>query len=326
MEPTRKLPVLVLAACAAVLTLVAAWGIAAAAPLEPTHASGAKQPSVKPPTASTGPKAAQEPMRTPMASPAAGVQLDVGTSRIEVSYHRPAVRERKIWGALVPYGEPWRTGANNATTISFSDPVRIAGNEVPAGTYAFFAIPREGAWTLILNRVHAQWGAYAYDAKEDQARFEVQPIATTPHEWLEYELEPIDEDSARISLRWEKLEVSFQVDVDVDGIMQREIEQALASAKPDDWAVYFQCAKYYYERNHSTEQALTWIDQSLAAKESFWNLDLKARLLQRAGRTAEALPLLERAIELSRGIAPKAYTDGLEALLATYRGEIKSSG
>ncbi len=323
METTRKLPVLVLAASAALLTLVAAWGIAAAAPLATSHANAAKTPTA---SASAAPKPVQERMRVPMASPAAGVHLEVGTSRIEISYHRPAVRERKIWGALVPYGDVWRTGANGATTISFSDPVRIAGNEVPAGTYAFFAIPREGAWTLILNRVHAQWGAYYYDAKEDQARFEVQPIATTPHEWLEYEIEPLDEESARISLRWEKLEVSFQVDIDVDGIMQREIEQALANAKPGDWEVYFQCAKYYYERNHSTEQALTWIDQSLAAKESFWNLDLKARLLQRAGRTAEALPLLERAIELSRGIAPKAYTDGLETLLASFRSEVKANG
>jgi len=324
METTRKLPVLVLAASAALLTLVAAWGIAAAAPLQPSHASAAKPPAANAASSSAAPKSAQEPMRVPMASPFACVQLDVGTSRVEIRYHRPAVRERAIWGALVPYGEPWRTGANNATTISFSDPVRIAGNEVPEGTYAFFAIPREGAWTLILNRVHAQWGAYGYDPKEDQARFEVQPIASTPHEWLEYELDPVDEDSARVSLRWEKLEVSFQVDVDVDGIMKREIEQALASAKPDDWAVYFQCAKYYFERNHSTEQALAWIDQSLAAKESFWNLDLKARLLQRAGRTAEALPLLERAIELSRGIAPKAYTDGLETLLASFREQVKS--
>src|SRR5512141_3204449 len=119
----------------------------------------------------------QTPPIFPQLSPSASVSQTVGTTTVEVHYHRPAVRGRQIWGNLVPYGQVWRTGANEATTIRFSDPVQVNGQKVPAGTYAVFSIPHPDYWTIILNRRARQEGAWEYDPREDILRPDVKPKA-----------------------------------------------------------------------------------------------------------------------------------------------------
>ena len=125
-------------------------------------------------------------------SPASTVTQEIGISRIELSFSRPAVKGRKIWGGLVPFGEVWRTGANNATAITFSHAAKVAGKDVPAGSYGLFAIPGEKTWTLILNKKAKQWGAYDYKKEEDQLRWEVTPQAGVFLEYLEYRVLPVD--------------------------------------------------------------------------------------------------------------------------------------
>jgi len=120
----------------------------------------------------------------PQVSPWASVSQTIGTTRITLEYHRPAVRGRKIWGSLVPYGQVWRAGANDATTIRFADAVKIHGHEVKAGTYALFMIPRLEGWTVILNRRAKQWGAFEYDPRLDVLRLEVTPRTASNTEWL----------------------------------------------------------------------------------------------------------------------------------------------
>src|SRR5258708_34250633 len=120
----------------------------------------------------------------PQASPLASTGLTVGSTKVAVDYHRPAVKGREIWGGLVPYGEVWRLGANDATTISFSDAVKVEGKEVPAGTYALFAIPGKDKWTFILNKTAKQWGAYKYDASTDQLRVDVAPQSGPAAEYM----------------------------------------------------------------------------------------------------------------------------------------------
>ena len=150
--------------------------------------------------------------KQPQASPAASVSLAVGTTTVAVEYHRPAVKSRVIWGELVPFDAVWRTGANEATTLRFADAVKVDGHEVPAGTYAFFAIPGKEKWTLILNKTAVQWGAFKYSAAEDQLRFEVKPAVAPLQEWLRYTIEPTGPDSAAVQLAWEKLSVQFKVE------------------------------------------------------------------------------------------------------------------
>ena len=117
-------------------------------------------------------------------SPACTLSQEVGISRIELTFARPAVKGRKIWGELVPFGQVWRAGANSATTFTFSHPAKVAGRELPAGTYGFFVIPDEKRWTLILNRKAKQWGAYEYKPEEDVLRWEVVPQAGPMQEYL----------------------------------------------------------------------------------------------------------------------------------------------
>lgn len=269
--------------------------------------------------ASSAASAALAAVELPQASPAATVSQRVGTTEVTLTYHRPAVKGRAIWGALVPVGEVWRLGANEATTLAVSDPVKIDGQEVPAGTYALFAIPGPERWTFILNRKARQWGAFSYDRKDDLLRFEV-AVEPAPHsEWLTFAITPIAAGAAELSVVWERVRLAFPLTVDVPGIVWRDLDAALAAAKPEDGDLYLQAARFAREQNQRLPEAIAWIDRSIQAGETWWNLETKADLLQDAGRTAEALALLERALALSRAKTPAAYQQGLEKKLAEYR-------
>jgi hypothetical protein len=147
----------------------------------------------------------------PQKSPKASVSQVVGTCSVTIDYHSPRVRNRTVWGELVPFGEVWRTGANEATTISFSQDVKVSGNPVPAGKYALFTIPGREKWTVILNSRHNQMGAFDYSPKEDVLRFDVRPVATSFTEYMSFEIYPADDSSAYVDLDWEKLRVYFLV-------------------------------------------------------------------------------------------------------------------
>ncbi|HEV2847081.1 MAG TPA: DUF2911 domain-containing protein [Thermoanaerobaculia bacterium] len=260
----------------------------------------------------------------PRESPGATVRQSIGISSLEIAYHRPAVKGRTVWGGLVPYGQVWRLGANDATTLEISDPMKIAGRDVPAGKYGLFAIPGPEAWTLIFNKRAQQWGAYFYKAEEDFLRFEVKPEAGPFTEWMTFDIYPEDRNRVRIGFAWEKLRFSIPVEVDVDRIVWSRYDAALADPKAD-WAAYQTAAHYAVQQNQRLDEAMVWIDKAIALQESFWNYETKARLLHKAGKTKEALPLLEKALVLSRGKAPKAYQDGLEQTKKEWEG-VKSDG
>lgn len=147
----------------------------------------------------------------PQASPAASTGLTVGATKVAIEYHRPAVKGREIWGGLVPYGDVWRLGANDATTISFSDAVTVDGKDVPAGTYSLFAIPGKEKWTFILNKTAKQWGAFKYDAKADMLRVDAAPQAGPATEYMALSLTPKGPKSAQVEMDWAKLHVAFTI-------------------------------------------------------------------------------------------------------------------
>jgi hypothetical protein len=155
------------------------------------------------------------------ASPKAGVFQTIGITDVNVSYSRPGVKNRKIWGDLVPFNKVWRAGADEATKITFSTDVTIEGKKLPAGAYGFFAIPGENEWTLIFNKIADQWGAFTYNESEDALRIKVKPVANTNHEWLLYSFTdmtpPNAPASALLNLIWEKLKVSFKIEGKGDG-------------------------------------------------------------------------------------------------------------
>jgi Protein of unknown function (DUF2911) len=145
-------------------------------------------------------------------SPKAGVFQTIGITDVNVSYSRPGVKNRKIWGELVPYNKVWRAGADEATKITFSTDVMIEGKKLPAGAYGFFAIPGENEWTLIFNKVADQWGAFTYNESEDALRIKVKPVANSNHDWLLYSFTEMTPTTAQLNLIWEKLKVSFKID------------------------------------------------------------------------------------------------------------------
>lgn len=251
----------------------------------------------------------------PQLSPQASVSQTVGTTEVRVTYHRPAVRFRKIWGELVPYGKVWRAGANEATTIRFSDPVKVEGKPVSAGTYALFMIPNADRWTIIFNKRWQQLGAWEYNPKDDVLRFDVAPKPVSNFdEWLTYEVYPASTSTAYVDMYWEKLRVSFLVEVDVKGIVTARLKKVLAQAKAGDWRIYSDAAEYLLELDKDLAQALTWVDRSLQIKETPVNLHVKARLQYALGQVAESKQTLEKALKIARTEkAPASVTLPIEA-------------
>ncbi len=253
-------------------------------------------------------------------SPACTVAQDIGISKIELSFARPAVKGRKIWGDLVPFGQVWRAGANSATMLTLSHAAKVAGKDLPAGSYGFFVIPSERTWTLILNKQAKQWGAYEYKATEDVLRWEATPQAGAFLEYLDYRITPKDTSEATVELAWEKLRVSFPVVFDTKGIYWAQIEAKLKVAPDTDWVPWYQAAKYCQEQGVEPLKAQAWIEKSLKAGDSFWNHETAARIHKDAKRMTEALAQLQKAIDLSKpGGAPKEYTDNLEKELAAWK-------
>ena len=257
-------------------------------------------------------------------SPAASVSQTLGITQVKIDYYRPAVKGRAIWGELVPFDQVWRAGANEATVFTVSDPVTISGKALPAGSYAFFVIPGREHWTLILNRKAKQWGAYDYKAEEDALRFEVKPQPAAHQEYLQYDLQVVSPNRLWVDLRWEKVVVGFGVDIDVQGLYWKHLEETLAKAPTTDWVPWFQAANYCFQQKCHGEKAMPWIDASLKAQETYRNLELKARLLETAGHASEALPFLDKAIAAATlAKTPKEYLEGLVKTRDEWRAKAK---
>lgn len=163
--------------------------------------------------AATLPVLGQRASDEPRPSPNARVSQTIGVTDVTISFGRPGVKGREIWGALVPYGQVWRTGANEATTITFGNAVTVQGQNLSAGTYALFTLPTADEWTLIFNKTANQWGAFSYNASQDALRVKVKPRTAGHEEWMSFRFSDLSVSSATIVLAWEKLAVPFKVEV-----------------------------------------------------------------------------------------------------------------
>lgn len=230
----------------------------------------------------------------PRVSPNASVSQTIGVTEVEISYGRPSVRGRTIYGDLVPYGEIWRTGANEATTISFSSPVQIEGESLEAGTYALFTIPGQDTWSIIFNENPDQWGAYEHDPSEDVLEVEVPPESADMREMLTFTFHNVTDTSATSVLHWAETRVPFQITVNTPQVLQARAEEAISGG--DDWQTPLRFASYALENDVLTEEALQWVDQSIDREERFENLAIKARLLATQGSYDEAITTAEAAL------------------------------
>jgi hypothetical protein len=237
------------------------------------------------------PAAAQ--VKTPRPSPKAVYTQTVGVTDITVTYSRPGVKGRTIVGDLVPYDKVWRTGANEATTISFSDDVTINGQALKKGMYSLHTIPGRDQWTIIFNSVADQWGSYSYDATKDALRVTAKPSKGPFTEWLTIDTAGMTTDEATYQIRWADVVVPFTVNTNSTARTLASLRQAMSP----DWRVSYTAANFAYENKAASAADInTWLDQSLKVNENIANLWLKARLLNDAGNKAEALRTAERAI------------------------------
>jgi len=237
-------------------------------------------------------------LKTPRPSQKSSFTQTIGLTDVTITYSRPGVKGRKIWGGLVPYGQVWRTGANEATTISFSDDVTINGKDLPKGTYSLHTIPGADEWTLIFNKVADQWGSYSYDEKQDALRVTTKPRpALEKHEWLTFEAPELSADQATFVLQWDQLEVPFTINAHTTSRVMSAAAAAVAAATPDDWSTPLQAASFAYDNKLNAEGA-KWLDASLKTKETIRNLWLKARVQAESGNKAEAIKTAERALTL----------------------------
>jgi hypothetical protein len=266
----------------------------------------------------------------PRASQRSTVSQTVGDTEISIVYHRPNVKGRQIWGCqtsdvipkggvtydcLVPYGQVWRTGANEATVFEINNDVMINGQKLPKGKYSLHTIPGDNEWTIIFNKTWNQWGSYSYDEKQDALRVTAKPVAADMMETMSISIEDVTENSARIVIGWEKIRVPFTVDI--GDVNKRLVTKARRQVVSDQIST----ANFIFT-SKMTEQypdAIALLDSALAATESFAALSLKARILAEMGRKDEAVKVGERAVEVGKKSDPPANTANFEQILAGWK-------
>jgi len=243
---------------------------------------------------------AQPQLPLPQPSPAAGVSQTIGITQVQVSYHRPAVKARAVWGGLVPYDEVWRAGANQNTTIMFSKAAKVGGKDVPAGTYGLHMIPTRTAWTVILNKNATSWGSYFYKETEDLLRITVNPQPGEHREWLQYEFSDLSDSGGVLSLCWEKLRIPIPITVETrTQVLAYAREEYLRGPAGFTWQGFNQAAQYALRSGGDLNEALGWANRSTGITETFANLRTKAAILDALGKKDEAAPLSSKAMKLA---------------------------
>jgi hypothetical protein len=301
---------------------------------------------------------AQQPppkVRLPQASPSATVSQTIGITDVSITYHRPSVKGRMVWGdisadkvaalikanavaptaegegtidgapgsgkefPLAPNGHVWRAGANEATKITISDDVLMNGQKLPAGAYSIHMIPGKDEFTVIFSKNADQFGSFRYDAKQDALRVKTKPTwMKDSQEQLSYDIPAMTANSAQVILRWEKIAVPFTIEVpNQDSLVRSKIDAAIA-ANPTDWQVPLAVANAYFN-DDKMEDALAWADKSIKVKETFQNLRTKANLLLNMGKKQEALTVAEQAI--ARGKVEGVDTARFEKMVADLKAK-----
>jgi len=301
---------------------------------------------------------AQQPakVRLPQVSPSATVSQTIGVTDISITYHRPAVKGRMVWGdissdkvaalikansvgpaaegegtvdgapgagkdfPIAPNGHVWRAGANEATKITISDDVLINGQKLAAGAYSLHMIPSKDEFTVVFNKTADQWGSFRYDAKQDALRVKVKPIwVNDSMEQLTYEIPAMTANSAKVILRWDKIAVPFTIEVpNQDALVRSKIDATIA-ANPNDWQIPLDVGKAYFN-DDKFDDAMVWVDKSIKVKETFQNLQTKAYLLLNMGKKQEAITVAEQAV--SRGKADGVDTARFEKAVADLKAKM----
>jgi hypothetical protein len=264
---------------------------------------------------------------TPRVSPKITVTQTLGVTDITLAYSRPGVRGRNVWGELVPWDKPWRTGANEATTFTCSTELTVNGQKLPAGTYSFFTIPNADEWTIVFSKQKDLWGSFDYDPKQDQLRVTAKPSAAEYREWMELGFEdltpavvPQSPSAGRLVLRWEKVAVPITIETDMVNMVLTSARDEMGKRKADDWRTPFRAASFVIDNNvaEALGEAWTWVQASVKTQENFQNLSLMARMQAKDGKKKEALASANKAVKIGKASKEPVDTAATEKLIAEW--------
>jgi hypothetical protein len=245
-------------------------------------------------------------IETPQPSPLGTVSQKVGLNEFSITYSRPSLKGRKAYGEVVPFDKLWRFGANMATTFKSNDEFSIQGNKIPAGEYSLFAIPGAAEWTMILNKTAKMSGTSNYKEADDQLRFKIKP-ETLPYktETFTIQFANLSDNTATVEILWDNLKASFDVNVEFDAKVMRQIDETLSGPTAGS---YYRAASYYFKNNKDMKKALEWVNKSLEkGGEKYWIVSLKAEIQAANNDFKGAVESANRAIELAKVDEDDAY-------------------
>jgi len=242
-------------------------------------------------------EASAQDLRIPEPSTAQRIVQEFGMGNITIVYSRPNTKGRNILGGIEPYGLVWRTGANAATKIKFSDTIQIEGHTISAGEYALFTIPGAGEWTVIFNKTADQWGAYAYDSTKDALRFNVRPGRLDKKlETFTIQFANMQTEHGELQLLWESTVVSMQLFTDVDAKVMANIDKAMQGDKKP----YYRAAIYYYNHNKDMQKAWAWMQEQDKMQPGQYNIKYwLARIKLKMGDREGAIALANEGLRLA---------------------------
>ena len=249
----------------------------------------------------------------PRQSQHAKVIQRIGITDITINYHRPLVNNRKVWGALVPYGQVWRAGANENTTISFSDPVTIEGQPLDKGTYGLHMIPNADQWTVIFSKAATSWGSFTYNQSEDALRVNVKPQTAEMHNALTYDFDDVQPNSAVVTMTWEKVAVPFKVGVDAHSIVEAAMKKQLRGLGQYTWEGWDEAANYLLAEKVALDDALAYSNKSIEVEDRYDNEFTKSKVLAALNRKQDALAAQKTALERANPLQVHLFARGLQA-------------
>jgi hypothetical protein len=248
----------------------------------------------------------------PDQSQQAEISQRIGITKITIDYHRPLVKNRKIWDGLVPYGKVWRAGANENTVITFTDPVMIEGKPLDKGSYGLHMIPNADEWTIIFSKNSTSWGSFTYDQSEDALRVKVKPMAADMHNALTYDFDQLQPDSAVVELEWEKVAAPFKVSVDVHDVVQASLKKQLRNLSQYTWMSWDDAANYLLAEKIALDDALKYANESIDNEDRYDNEMTKSKVLMAVNRKDDAAAAEKKALELANPLQTHLFARQLQ--------------
>ncbi len=239
-------------------------------------------------------------LNLPNASPDAEFKQQIGFTEVEVKYSRPSARGRIIFGGLVPFGEVWRTGAHDATTLQFSEPVKLNGYDIPADTFSLFTIPNQNEWTIIINKTAKMHGSSDYTREQDLIRFTVKPEKSPRYyETFTIEINDFSKEEAGLYLLWENTQVKLTIKANVDDKVMAEINERINVKKEERPSLFYQSSLYYFNNNKDLKQAYAWVQIANGKTQDAAYLQLQAKIEAVMNDYASALKTLKASTDLA---------------------------